>query len=181
LAASELATNALRHTLSGRDGGWFTVEICFAPGWTRVVVGDRGSDSSKPHIIAQHGLFVVRELSAGWGIDGDGDGRWVWADIGQPAGTARPTAVGLSDAAVKADLARRFPGTVAWWSGRRWWAVPPADLAPDQMIAGPSPGAVDGKLKARYRGQPGNPARPVPVPGISPPGLQVPPAGGSVA
>src|SRR5258708_1815484 len=44
LVATELATNAIRHTASGH-GGWFAVDITWHQPAVRVAVTDRGSPS----------------------------------------------------------------------------------------------------------------------------------------
>lgn len=89
MVANELASNAIRHTASGRDG-WFAVEITWHPGLVRVAVADCGGPK-EPVVIddpggeSGRGLFLVQQLSAGMGISGDHHGRLVWADIPWPA------------------------------------------------------------------------------------------------
>ena len=83
--ATELASNALRHTASGRDG-WFAVEITWYQSIIRVAVAD-GGGPAEPHVIddpaAEHGrgLLLVRGLSVRTGVTGDQHGRVVWAEI----------------------------------------------------------------------------------------------------
>jgi serine/threonine-protein kinase RsbW len=83
--ATELASNALRHTASGR-GGLFTVEVAWDESAVRVGVADGGSPT-EPHVIqdpaAEHGrgLLLVDGLSVRTGVVGDRRGRLVWADI----------------------------------------------------------------------------------------------------
>lgn len=80
-AVSEVATNAVLHSRSGHPGGWFTVAIDIAPGTlVAVVVTDQGGPwkDSGPDFYP-HGLQIVRELAAAVRIDGDEDGRTVWA------------------------------------------------------------------------------------------------------
>src|ERR1035438_7054959 len=83
--ATELGTNAVRHTASGR-GGWFAVEITWHQSAVRVAVSDCGAPAG-PQVIddpeGEHGrgLLVVRELSARTGACGDERGRLVWADV----------------------------------------------------------------------------------------------------
>lgn len=43
LIVSELATNAIRHTPSGWDGGMFTITIRYGPGMARIEVEDDGN------------------------------------------------------------------------------------------------------------------------------------------
>lgn len=85
MVANELASNAIRHTSSGR-GGWFAVELTCYPGLVRVAVADCGG-SKEPVVIEDpggengRGLFLVQQLSARMGISGNNSGRLVWADI----------------------------------------------------------------------------------------------------
>ncbi len=133
--ATELATNTLRHTASGR-GGWFAVEITWHGPVVRVAVAD-GGGPTEPRVIedlsAEHGrgLLLVRGLSVRTGVSGDQRGRLVWADVRWedrvPASAA--AACDSYEAAIRdgeAALARRFAGVPAWFgrSTLRWWAVP---------------------------------------------------------
>jgi anti-sigma regulatory factor (Ser/Thr protein kinase) len=83
--ATELGTNAVRHTASGR-GGWFAVEITWHRQAVRVAVADGGAPGA-PQVLddpaGEHGrgLLVVRGLSVRTGICGDHRGRLVWADV----------------------------------------------------------------------------------------------------
>ena len=83
--AAELATNAVKHTRTGR-GGWFAVEVSRHGDAVRVAVTDQGA-SHEPRLIddpmaeSGRGLLVVHHLSARTGIAGDERGRLVWADV----------------------------------------------------------------------------------------------------
>ena len=85
VVATELGTNAIRHTVSGR-GGWLVVEIAWYGPVVRVTVGDNGGPT-EPRVIddpaAEHGrgLLLVRGLSLRTGVCGDHRGRLVWADL----------------------------------------------------------------------------------------------------
>src|ERR1700683_4709354 len=85
LVATELASNAVLHTASGR-GGWFALEIARNEHAVRVAVADSGSQDG-PRLIddpaAEHGrgMLVVRGLSASTGVCGDSRGRLVWAEV----------------------------------------------------------------------------------------------------
>jgi anti-sigma regulatory factor (Ser/Thr protein kinase) len=77
-AATELATNAIKHTASGRDG-WFTVEIIWHGSVVRLAVADGGAPHG-PRVIddpgdpwGEHGrgLKLVRRLAARTGVSGD--------------------------------------------------------------------------------------------------------------
>jgi anti-sigma regulatory factor (Ser/Thr protein kinase) len=86
--ATELGTNAVRHTATGR-GGWFTVQIHWHRAKVRVAVGDDGAPSG-PRVIDDplgergRGLLMVRALATHVGVSGDRYGRLVWADIPWP-------------------------------------------------------------------------------------------------
>jgi anti-sigma regulatory factor (Ser/Thr protein kinase) len=94
MVANELASNAIRHTASGRDG-WFAVEMTWYGNLVRVAVADCGGPK-EPVVIEDpggesgRGLFLVQQLSAGMGMSGNHSGRWVWADITWAAATHRP-------------------------------------------------------------------------------------------
>ncbi len=132
--ATELGTNAVRHTASGRDG-WFAVEITWHRQAVRVAVADGGAPGA-PQVLddpaAEHGrgLLVVRGLSIRTGVCGDHRGRLVWADVPwDDAGAAESaSARDRHESAIgdgQAGLASRFAGVPAWF-GRatlQWWAL----------------------------------------------------------
>ncbi|GIH73303.1 ATP-binding protein [Sphaerimonospora thailandensis] len=90
LIVSELSTNAIRHSASGRFGGRFAVSIQAEPDRVWLGVVDQGG----PHVPAvmhdcahldEHddesgrGLLLVSCLADSWGVSGDVAGRTVWA------------------------------------------------------------------------------------------------------
>ena len=83
--ATELGSNAIRHTASGL-GGSFAVELTCDSFTVRVAVTDDGGPGV-PRVIddlgAEHGrgLLLVRGLAARTGVRGDDRGRVVWADV----------------------------------------------------------------------------------------------------
>jgi anti-sigma regulatory factor (Ser/Thr protein kinase) len=85
LVATELASNAVCHTASGR-GGWFAVEITWYPTVVRIAVAD-GGGTRLPRVIEDpgaergRGLLLVRGLSLRTGARGDHRGRLVWAEV----------------------------------------------------------------------------------------------------
>ena len=90
LVVSELSTNALAHTVTGRPGGRFTVELEACPGRVWAAVTDQGGhgepavpagDPASPALESGRGLFLVEALSAKWGTEPAGPGRRVWAEI----------------------------------------------------------------------------------------------------
>lgn len=133
IVATELATNAIRHTVSGR-GGWFAVEITWLETAVRVAVADGGAPG-EPRVVEDpaaetgRGLLVVRGLALRTGVCGDHRGRLVWADVRwddpPPAASVRgdPYEAAIRDG--EAALARRFTGVPAWF-GRctlQWWGL----------------------------------------------------------
>lgn len=134
--ATELGSNAIRHTASGRSG-WFAVEVIWLgkPAAVRVAVSDGGAPGG-PQVIddplAEHGrgLMLVRGLATRTGIAGGERGRVVWADIpwaeGQSAAPATP--IDPYEAAISdglAALSSKFAGVPIWF-GRatlQWWAL----------------------------------------------------------
>jgi anti-sigma regulatory factor (Ser/Thr protein kinase) len=138
---TELGTNAIRHTASGR-GGWFVVEVAWYRPVVRVAVTDDGA-AAGPRVIddpaGEHGrgLLVVAGLSARTGVCGDHRGRLVWADV--PWDDAKPaSSLARYEAAIgegQAGLASRFAGATAWFgrSTLQWWA-----LAGDELVTAPS-------------------------------------------
>jgi serine/threonine-protein kinase RsbW len=94
--ATELGSNAVRHTTSGA-GGRFTVTVVWYGPVVRVAVADGGAAggprmTSDP--LGEHGrgLLVVRAMSVGMGVCGDRGGRLVWADVPWGTGRASPPA-----------------------------------------------------------------------------------------
>ncbi|MEU4720720.1 ATP-binding protein [Nonomuraea dietziae] len=85
LIVSELATNAVRHTNSGRPGGRFIVSLEVIGSTLGVAVQDEGGPRSprllplSPTEMGGRGLALVSDLSAKWGVVGDENGRTVWA------------------------------------------------------------------------------------------------------
>lgn len=90
LVISELGTNAVTHTGTGRPGGRFVVELEVHPAHLWVAVVDMGAktepiltggDPSSPAQVNGRGLFLVEVLSAKWGTELLGSGRRVWAEL----------------------------------------------------------------------------------------------------
>jgi anti-sigma regulatory factor (Ser/Thr protein kinase) len=86
LLVSELASNAVTHTESGR-GGKFTVTVYRAGAWARVEVRDEGSATS-PVVgtcdeadESGYGLGLVELLADRWGHGGSARGRVVWFEL----------------------------------------------------------------------------------------------------
>jgi anti-sigma regulatory factor (Ser/Thr protein kinase) len=86
LLASEVATNAVIHTASGK-GGTFTVIVQPGDRAVRVEVHDGGSEtlpgigSADDQAVSGRGLGFVEELATRWGHLGDQHGRVVWFEL----------------------------------------------------------------------------------------------------
>jgi len=83
LLTSELVTNALLHTDSGRPGGSVTVVIRGLPDGILVEVVDDGSAGTpvvKDDALAGEGqgLYLVQQMAAQWGYLRDNAGTTVW-------------------------------------------------------------------------------------------------------
>jgi anti-sigma regulatory factor (Ser/Thr protein kinase) len=88
LIASELASNAIRHSPAGQGGGEFTVTIRTGPGWARIEVSDTGTGEwyvpQGPDLDAEYGrgLAIVAALADKLGHDITANGQTVWAEVG---------------------------------------------------------------------------------------------------
>jgi anti-sigma regulatory factor (Ser/Thr protein kinase) len=84
LCVSELATNAVLHSRSGRPGGRFTVRATVRAGSVRVAITDEGGPWRRERQADGQngrGLLIVGELASRWGRDEGGTGRTVWVEI----------------------------------------------------------------------------------------------------
>ncbi|HET9896562.1 MAG TPA: ATP-binding protein [Streptosporangiaceae bacterium] len=96
--ATELASNAIRHTRSG-CGGAFVVEISRSAETVRVAVTDGGAPGA-PRLVDDpdgetgRGLVLVRALAVSTGVRGDHRSRMVWAEV--PCSGERPWPAGES-------------------------------------------------------------------------------------
>ncbi|GAA1590808.1 hypothetical protein GCM10009678_86340 [Actinomadura kijaniata] len=90
LAATELSTNAIRHSNSGRPGGWYALAVEADVDTVRVAVADEGGEEEPQVAVAEsledldaeggRGLGTLALLgSVGWA--GGPNGRRVWADL----------------------------------------------------------------------------------------------------
>jgi anti-sigma regulatory factor (Ser/Thr protein kinase) len=87
LIVSELATNAVRHSLSGSAGGWFLVIVGFGHDLVRLEVVDQGGPHV-PHLCdvtnqeeGGRGLLLIAACAKDWGVKEWPDGRTVWAEL----------------------------------------------------------------------------------------------------
>ena len=86
LLLSELATNALAHSASGRSGA-FTVTVLHPSGDVRIEVADQGGlwlPGTTGDELHGRGLVIVSSLARAWGIAGNESGRTVWFELDCP-------------------------------------------------------------------------------------------------
>ncbi|MEU4535319.1 ATP-binding protein [Streptosporangium sp. NPDC023825] len=89
LLLSELATNAVAHSDSGRTAdGRVTVYVVRTSATVHVEVADDGSDAGAPAVRVPEtdddggrGLWLVEMVAAGWGSHRDGAGGSVWFQV----------------------------------------------------------------------------------------------------
>src|SRR6266568_967142 len=159
--ATELASNSLRHTASGRGGG-FAVEVTWNGCAVRVAVADCGGPD-EPRVVDDpeaeqgRGLLLVHGLSLRTGVCGNERGRLVWADIGweisggpDPATPGDPYEAAIRDS--ETALARRFGGVPAWFgrSTLRWWALTQSSGLVSAASAQELAGVLDELLGAEH-------------------------------
>ncbi|MBC6457062.1 ATP-binding protein [Actinomadura sp. HBU206391] len=86
LCASELVTNCIIHTASGR-GGHVLVALEVHADRVRVHVVDEGGADTEPQALRSgfaesgHGLHIVEELADAWRTQLEDEGRTTWFDI----------------------------------------------------------------------------------------------------
>lgn len=90
--ASELVSNAIRHTPAGDPGGEFTVTVRTGSDWSRIEVSDTSSgewhpdpDIGSPDDEYGRGLAVIAALADKFWHDVDASGQTVWAEVCWPA------------------------------------------------------------------------------------------------
>ena len=84
LCVSELATNAVLHSRSGRPGGRFTVRATRQAGSVRVEVTDEGGPWRREREAdgqSGRGLLIVGELASRWGREDGAGRRTVWFEL----------------------------------------------------------------------------------------------------
>jgi anti-sigma regulatory factor (Ser/Thr protein kinase) len=89
LCVSELLSNAIKHTASGRRGAEVRVELTVTHRSVRGEVVDEGGAATVPHLRAGpgglresgRGPWIVAGLSADWGTERRGSGHAVWFTI----------------------------------------------------------------------------------------------------
>jgi hypothetical protein len=93
LVVSELVTNAIVHTASNQ----VVCELYDGDDLVRISVRDEGSAPGEPHPSPQRpeeehgrGLLLVEALCRAWGVQEQGPGLMVWADLPRTAGDSAP-------------------------------------------------------------------------------------------
>jgi anti-sigma regulatory factor (Ser/Thr protein kinase) len=95
LLTSELVTNSIQHSRSGRDGGTITITLIAVPDGIRGEVIDEGgatdpmlsSSQAGPTVLAENGrgLQLVQMLSARWSFAHDEAGTVTWFELASSA------------------------------------------------------------------------------------------------
>lgn len=82
LMTAEIATNAARHSASGRKDGGVRVTVLWTPDLARVEIQDDGDSETLPQMShsdewgeSGRGLLLVNELAHAWGVRGGDDER----------------------------------------------------------------------------------------------------------
>ncbi|MEE2049389.1 ATP-binding protein [Nocardiopsis tropica] len=120
---SELHTNALRHSASGRPCGRVRMEMSESRGVFRVAVTDDGAPAGAPHSVPEvgggFGLLLVERLAADWGWTGEpGHPLTVWALVDPRAPLPADEGEGYGLVSERAaEPARRAPEAPARRSG----------------------------------------------------------------
>src|SRR5579862_2720088 len=89
---SELVTNAIVHGAAPID-----VRLRHQDDRIRIEVRDRADGvvavaDPGPDALGGRGLLLVRELAADWGVEGDDDGKTVWAELSAAPAAGPPDA-----------------------------------------------------------------------------------------
>lgn len=95
LLTSELVTNSIQHSRSGRDGGTITITLIAVPDGIRAEVIDEGGPTHpmlscsqvEPAPLTENGrgLQLVQMLSARWSYAHDEAGTVTWFELATPA------------------------------------------------------------------------------------------------
>jgi anti-sigma regulatory factor (Ser/Thr protein kinase) len=142
LVTSELVTNAILHSASGR-GGTVAIAVTHRVGSILLAVTDQGGPWTADvgdDGLSGRGLLIVGALAYVWGVTGDDSGRVVWSEIACPAATPTDTTVAMAHAlyALHPAAPASEPSTAQWGrqeSARDSPAAPPRHHA-SQPVAG---------------------------------------------
>ena len=88
LVVSELASNAVLHARTP-----FVVRVRSASSGVHIAVFDRDGNQparkdSEAEAVTGRGLAIVESLAREWGVQHEGNGKWVWAVVGNEEGIA---------------------------------------------------------------------------------------------
>jgi serine/threonine-protein kinase RsbW len=86
LLTSELVTNSVQHSNSGRPGGTVTLTLISIPGGIRVEVIDDGAETRPAASAGPHRPPDLAMLSARWSHYSDSAGRVTWFELTEPPG-----------------------------------------------------------------------------------------------
>jgi anti-sigma regulatory factor (Ser/Thr protein kinase)/tetratricopeptide (TPR) repeat protein len=161
LIVSELCTNAILHTDTGKPGGRFSFAVEWTPKAVKALVLDQGSPTV-PAITVKaddalwkdedgRGLFLVDQLADAWGTADLPGGRVVWVDMAWAAEDGPLLeAPGAYQAAIGdgGNLRGQFPGTTIWWGHRSefWWAALPGAIGEHGLVRAPTLAALSAVL-----------------------------------
>jgi anti-sigma regulatory factor (Ser/Thr protein kinase) len=87
LIATELASNAIRQSPAGLDGGEFTITVRMQDDWARIEVSDTGTgqwyppEGGDPDAEYGRGLAIIAALADKFGHDVSAGGQVLWAEI----------------------------------------------------------------------------------------------------
>jgi anti-sigma regulatory factor (Ser/Thr protein kinase) len=165
LLASELGTNAILHTDSGKPGGRFSLSVEWTPEAVKALIVDQGSQTV-PSITVKadatawddedgRGLFLVDQLADDWGTADLTNGRMVWLDIAWAAKGGPLLEVPGGYRALIRDvkmLRREFPAVTVWWGHRSalWWAALPGPNGETGLVHSPAMDALTAILANAY-------------------------------
>ncbi|HEV2376812.1 MAG TPA: ATP-binding protein [Streptosporangiaceae bacterium] len=128
---SELVTNAIEHSRSGRPGGHITVQATLTAAHLDVAVQDQGGPWQQEHNqdgLRGRGLHIVAALTDCWGRTDDSTGtRTVWFHLTCHCAQEETTMPATSpDANTLQAIADDYPGWDISHDGHWWSATSPA-------------------------------------------------------
>jgi serine/threonine-protein kinase RsbW len=165
LLVSELCTNAVLHTDSGKPGGQFSLAVEWTPEAVKALIHDQGSLTFPAITTAKdddawadeygRGLFLVDQLADYWDTVDLPDGRLVWLEMAWAAkGGPLPQPPGGYHAAFgdAGALCGQFPRTTIWWGhqSRLWWAALPGALGDSGVLHAPTLDTLSRVLSGVY-------------------------------
>jgi anti-sigma regulatory factor (Ser/Thr protein kinase) len=151
LLVSELCTNAVLHTDSGKPGGEFGLTVEWTPEAVKALIIDQGSPTFSAMTAGSgawddecgRGLFLVDQLADYWDTADLPEGRLVWLEMAWAAsgGPLLQAPGGYQEAIGEVEALRgQFPGTTIWWGHRSgsWWAALPGAIGETGVFHAPT-------------------------------------------